>query len=99
MKTFSSASLASPASAVNLHHYGRSLSVPNDQYSVKRQLSNNIDEDSKKQLKQNGAGDLGKLEFVKVDVDNNMVRNEKVAVEISTIFTIGIGADRPEKPV
>ena len=77
MKTFSSASLASPASTVNLQHFGRSLSVPNDSYTIKRQISNNHEEDLKKKVKQNGAHDPGKLEFVKVDVDNNMVMEEK----------------------
>ena len=90
MKTFSSANLVSRASTANLqtmddhtstnsvpHHAGRSMSVPNDHYTVKRDLAKELEEINKKKAKQNGAGDPGKLEFVKVDVDNNMVSSKK----------------------
>ena len=86
MKTFSSASLAQRPSTANLqsleqpavkevkHQVSRSLSVPNDHFTG-RTLQTDIEELNKKvKFKQNGAHDPGKLEFVKVDVDNDMVR-------------------------
>ena len=92
LKTFSSASLAQRPSVVNLQsleqqgggkqvkrQVSRSLSVPNDHFTG-RQLQTDVEELAKiSKIKQNGAHhDPGKLEFVKVDVDNDMVRSLRV---------------------
>ena len=96
MKTFSSASLAQRPSTTNLHslehqavkhvkhQVSRSLSVPNDHFTGK-QLQHDVEAVAKgNKIKENGAHDPGKLEFVKVDVDNNMVR---ITLKLLKIWT------------
>lgn len=62
----------------NSINHGRSQSLPSETYPVPKVTINDVDQPikekkSRKKKKDDSVGDPGKLEFVKVDVDNNMV--------------------------
>ncbi|KAL4216954.1 Anion exchange protein 3 [Mactra antiquata] len=72
----------------SINHHSRSHSIPSESYhSTKVSINDDIngennvrEKKSKKKKKTDSVGDPGKLEFVKVDVDNNMATADGVHI-------------------